>query len=99
MPFGILCESMKTNKLIFFVYRRAMFGPRTFAVRNDLSFLDKLYSEGEGTFVELNAAPRLSGNGADRNKINSDCDRMNKGNVSNDSFHYRVSRYFSAVGQ
>ena len=51
MPFGILRESMKTYELILFARRRAMFGPRTFAVRNCLSILDKLHSEREGNFV------------------------------------------------
>jgi len=51
MPFCIFAEPMETDKLILCYCRRVMFAPRSPAVRNDLSLLDKVFSVLDGADV------------------------------------------------
>ena len=51
MPFCIFAESVQTDKLVFFIYRRSMFVPRPLAVRDSMFLLNESRGEREGIFV------------------------------------------------
>src|SRR5262245_33238498 len=69
-----------------------MFGPRTFAVRNDVSLLDKLHSERGGNFVQLDGAIRLRPSIAYRGKTNNRSDQRYTNQFADDRFHSRKAK-------